>query len=67
MTLAVANSKGIFLSTGSMTNFPEYSFSSASKIASLTGTLVHRDVTLKEITTSSCSRKKLIDKFNLIC
>ena len=62
-TLVVANSARIIkvsLSTGGMANFPEYSFSAASKIASLTGTLVYRDVTSKEITTSSWSREMFL-------
>ena len=43
-----------------MTSFPEYSFSAASKIASLIGTLVYRDVASKEKTTSSWLREMFL-------
>ena len=61
-TLIVVNSARIIkvsLSTGGMANFPEYSFSAASKIASLIATLVYRDVMSKEI-TSSWSREMFL-------
>ena len=47
----MANSARIInvsLSTGGVANFPEYSFSAASKMASLTGTLVDCDIRQKK-------------------
>ena len=43
-----------------MTSFPEYSLSASPKIASLTGTLVYRDVMSKDISTSSWSRESFL-------
>ena len=49
-----------------MTSFPEYSFSAASKIASLIGTLVYTDVPSKDITTSSWLREMFF-KLSTVC
>ena len=60
-TLVVANSTRIIklsLSTSAMANFKEYSFSAASKIASLTRILVYRAVTSKDIATPSYGQGK---------
>ena len=68
-TLVVANSARIIevsLSESGMANFPEYSFSASPKIASSTGTSVYRDVMLKNITTSSWSRKIFL-KLSALC
>ena len=68
-TLVVANSARIIkvsLSESGMANFPECSFSASPKIASSTGTLVYRDVMLKNITTSSWSRKIFL-KLSALC
>ena len=67
-TLVVTNSARIIkvpLSTSGIANFPEHNFSTASKIASLTGTSVYSDVTPKEITTSSWSREMFLKLFTV--